>query len=200
MTEFDAAWDILKRYSDDMMGRLHRELLRQNQFRQGSVDTSQMSRDDRIRLHNAGVLTTSPVVKPNGKLLDSGYKPIPPRSYVPVVTSKKAVKAIHAPALASPMVRITCMNPMVAVEVVIRSMLAGDFRVEDREQYGSYRDEQEAMNLPKFPFDLGPRDAVRDSATDPLGIDKALVKAFSKAKNLSPFMATTQTATARKAD
>ena len=60
MTEFDAAWDILKRYSDDMMGRLHRELLRQNQFRQVSVDTSQMSRDDRIRLHNAGVLTTSP--------------------------------------------------------------------------------------------------------------------------------------------
>ena len=105
------------------------------------------------------------------------------------VTSKKAVKAIHAPALAKSYGEDNLHEPY-GRSGGRYPQYAGpnDFRVEDREQYGSYRDEQEAMNLPKFPFDLGPRDAVRDSATDPLGIDKALVKAVLKGKKKSkPF-------------
>ena len=59
----------------------------------------------------------------------------------------------------------------------------GDFRVEDREQYGS-RDEQEAMNLPKFPFDLGPRDAVRDPQPIRWELTKHWSRLFSKKKKI----------------
>ena len=182
MNEFNAAWDILKRYSDDRMGRLHRELLRQNQFRQGAVDTSQMTRDDRVRLHNKRVL-------PGGKLVDSGYHPIPPRSYVPVAHIEESGKGnTHTtPRLSygeenlyQPFGRYGGSYPHYASP--------GDFRVEDREQYESYRDEQEAMDLPKIPgLYRQPRPAVRDSATDPLGIDKALVKAVLEKKDSKPF-------------
>jgi len=124
-------------------------------------------------------------------MVDSHSNPIPPRSYVPVAHIEESGKGNIRPKLAprlsygednlyQPEGPSGGSYPIYA--------LPGEFMVEPRGQYGSYRDKKEALMSHPWDNKRFPRLAVRDSATDPLGVDKALIKAVLKDKKESkPF-------------
>lgn len=187
---FEKSWEILKRRStEDRLEDIHREMLRNNQRNLMGYDPSGLSYQDNVLLHNEKVLGYPDNLTGLSFPLDSNRRPLPPMSYVPVRHIEESDDVLPLRSEGNKAYRLAYNdNPRMLMSghgerfsiphfarhgEFVRQPQFGDLTPLDFKESKKRHDEMKEALAEQGWTKPYQRQAVKNSATDPLGIDKA---------------------------